>query len=590
MKKAALSFLLIFFLTASFLGLSVQSISAESLGSAEIKCNPKDVSNERNPRPAQCNICTTAELLTPCCANSFKVFDKITYPKTGPKTIKDNWSGNVTIDPTQVKIPFVGKRNEEGIQWWEISKASENKYLADYLEGTNEYYRNYGNQTTITNYQGVLRKLTPFEYQNQLKRNLVLRVGNGEENQIHDYKIRYIGRLCWDTPFWMDAGRFVANWFIDKTVNNPLNKIVIAIKRGWAKFLGREEEINEKPTFQLSLPDVGHFCVYESLQEGAAGWIITKVNNFLGNLPDIGELKVKLEEFSRKTPGLVHVRSLDGEEAFLSEIVPPPDPSEEKYRDNPSQYAKDFLRWKKRDGGKWYQLWQATPMLSREDTQGEIDPYLAKEHKDDSFEVEEEAKVEAVPHLARLYEGSQIIHQILNPKDEEIEMFKSEEIAKTTPPYTCLVEDYFLADESGDGLCCEKITTELTAWEEFENEYYDECVLTASPSASCKDKGEKEVSRAFGVNLNHPYLDEIWSYTTYDKSAGFFNIFRPYGVPAFEDIAAADIISYSYNPKGLKQTGEVSPRQGLFFFPHLGGVQKAKEYVVNEALWPYKKD
>jgi len=157
------------------------------LGPADVNCTPyENVSPERNPRPAQCNICNVTELLTPSCATSFSVFDKITYSKMESEIIEKSWSGDVTVDPTQVKIPFVGKRNMEPetrwerlnpldtpdenakrwYQFWEIPNADENKYLADYLEGTNEYYRNYGNQTTITNYQGVLRKLTPSEYQN----------------------------------------------------------------------------------------------------------------------------------------------------------------------------------------------------------------------------------------------------------------------------------------------------------------------------------------------------------------------------------------------------------------------------------------
>ena len=66
---------------------------------------------------------------------------------------------------------------------------------------------------------------------------------------------------------------------------------------------------------------------------------------------------------------------------------------------------------------------------------------------------------------------------------------------------------------------------------------------------------------------------------------GFFNIFRPQSFPAFEDIDAAQAVSY-LSPDF--EAEEIAPNQGLFFFPHLGGIQKAKEWVVNQALKPYQ--
>ena len=119
-------------------------------------------------------------------------------------------------------------------------------------------------------------------------------------------------------------------------------------------------------------------------------------------------------------------------------------------------------------------------------------------------------------------------------------------------------------------------------------ELFSELKETLQTVHECSQGGEAEVSRAFGVNLKLPYLDEIWSYTA-NANGGFFNIFRPYGTPTFEDIDAAQTISYSYNPKGLTINGEVSPQEGLFFFPHLGGIETAKEWVVNQSLWPYEE-
>jgi len=571
MKKAALFFLLIFFIIFSFSKFGVQSIFAKSLGPAEVECDPGETSLERDPRPAKCNLCDKEAPLTPFCATSFEVFDEIEYRKNEGEIIKEDWTGNVTIDPTEIKIPFVGKRNMEEetlFQFWEISNASEEKYLADYLEGTDEYYRNHGNKTTLTNYQGILRKLTPFEYQNQLKKQLITRA---QEKEIHDYKIKYIGRFCWDFPFWLDATKFVGEEIVDFVNRETVNKIIA--------FFSHILNYENPPEIKLDIPDIGHYCLYASLQEGTPGWFVAKTSDFIEKAPIIGDIYKGLTELSQKIPGIVHIYTGKTEEENLSEIIPPPNPNEEKYQEDFLKYKEDFLEWKNRDEGEWYRLWQATPMLSREDIQGKIDPYLAYEHPEDTFEVEE-AKIEAVPHLARLYEGSQIISQILTPKGKEIEMVKTPEISKTTPPYACFKENYLLANEDGDELCCQEITGKLVAQEEFDNPFYDECILSASPSASCNDPAEKDVSRGFGVNLYHPYLDEIWSYTA-NANGGFFNIFRPHSYPVFDDIAAADTVSYSYDP-------DVSPQKGLFYFPHLGGVQKAKEYVVNEALRPKK--
>jgi len=586
---------------------SLTLITYPVLAVVDPECKPDKVSSERDPRPAPCNVCNTTDLLTPSCATSFEIFDKVEYNpiKEGPMVKKD-WEGTITVNPEEIKIPFVGMKNKDSVAWWEISNASENEYLADYFEGTNEYYRNYGNQTTITNYQGVLRKLTPFAYQNQLKKKLITRA---EEGSIHNYKIKYIGRLCWDTPFWIDAGKFVFEKMAQLVTDFTANKILA--------FFSHLFKLDEPPKLEINLPDIGHYCLYASIQEGAAGWFTVKANEFIADKLLIGDLYKGLLKFSQEIPGLVHVYLYETVDEYNlkdflveSEKRIPPDPSDKDYQ-------KKFLEWKEKDGGKWYRLWQATPMLSREDTQGEISPYLAKEHKEDT-DLEftsEEAKLESVPHLARLYEGSQIISNLLTPAGEKkIEMVKTEEIPETTPPNTCFKENYLPGNNEGDTLCCEPIKATFKAVEEFENPDYQKCqealnkvknplaiaetlaregqsgvtkALTTLSEECLKDR-EKEVSRGIGVNLKHPYLDEIWSYTA-NANGGFFNIFRPYGVPPFEDIAVAQTVKYSYDPGGFTSNGEASPQEGLFFFPHLGGVQKAKEYVVNQALWPYEE-
>jgi hypothetical protein len=489
------------------------------------ECNPNWVT-VFNTRPAPCNVCYITDLLTPSCATSFNAYNNITYLKNEGEIIKRDWDGTVQIDASEVKIPFVGKESE----------ASEVKYLADYLEGTNEYYGNYENQNTITNYQGVLRKLTPIGYQNQVKKELITRA---EKEIVHNYEVKYTDRFCWSASLLVEIADFTIETIIEKLANT----------------LGFK-----KPHW----PDITQYCLYET-----SPWDWLEKNSI---------------QFAFKfIPSFIIEKAIkDGGIVNLIELKPPPDPNEEDYQEK-------YLEWKNLEDGLWYRLWQAAPMLSREDTPGEIDPYLAIEHEEDKFEItNESATVEKVPHVARLYESSQIISQTLTPKGKGVEMVKTPTIPETTPPFTCFKEKY-IPVEDGDNLCLSNpITATLNATEEFSNPDYPCPELKLDPETQlyilnpdCLEKVEKDVSRGIGVNLYHPYLDEIWSYTA-NANGGFFNIFRPYSYSAFEDIDAAAELTYSFT------SGEVSPEKGLFFFNHLGGIQTAKKWVVNEALWPYK--
>ena len=512
------------------------------------ECNLE--AHDRDSRPAPCNICHTTDLLTPSCATAFNAYDGVEYKRNegegAEHWIERDWGGTVNVDPTRITIPFVGKKGSE----------NEQQTLADYFEGTNEYYYNYGNQNLITNFQGILRKLTPMEYQDQLKKQLVKQAS---EETIHNYKVEYIGRLCWDVPFWVDAAKYLMEKFV------------------------------------LDLPDATHYCLFEDLKNHPGDWLIIKayrMTSFISNLiplPD-GKNFQTMTEWISSLPGMLHYSYTKGAESNLSQLANrlPPDPNEENYQEK-------FLAWKEADGGKWYKLWQATPMLSREDTPGEIHPYLGEENPEDKFEIKnEDATIEKVPHLERLYEASQKANQLLIPAGQEIEMPASPSISESTPPYSCLKEDYILGPE-GDSLCCQEISAELTAKEKFKNPKYEECIygficpdgrtnlnFPGPCNPSCLKTEEYGVSRGIGVNLFHPYLDQIWAYTA-NPGGGIFNIFRPYEIPPFEDIDAADTISYKYDH------GEASPQEGLFYFNHLGGIQRAKEWVVNKALWPYEK-
>jgi hypothetical protein len=257
-------------------------------------------------------------------------------------------------------------------------------------------------------------------------------------------------------------------------------------------------------------------------------------------------------------------------------------------------------------------------MVSREDERGEIKASVEEPNKIVIDRENDDRQVEKVPHLARLYETSNIINQLLIPSTSK-ETENQEEITNTdSSPIACFKENYLPANGEGDTLCCNTaIDAQLAG--EFENPYYEQCNVelgklkskcanlkggmnTSTPIskelkeaitncdkelndliAECGTSTE-EISQEIEMNLTHPYLALIWQNTTKPDS-GLFNIFRPNGTPVFEDMDAASTIKYGSTEAEV----DVSPSEGLFYYPHLGGVQKAKEQIVNQTLWPYKK-
>jgi len=536
-------------------------------------CDPGNhPSREGVSRTNPGDACSKTESQANSCATSFTIFDEVTYSKMDPrKTIEETTDGVVTIDATKVTIPFVGFSTGE----------DENKYIADYFEGTNEYYANYHNQNLITNYQGILRKLTPSTYQDQLKKEMVERLGYSleygaeskealqkglltteqREKIINDYTLKYTGRICWQAPFWAEA-------------------LKTLIK-----------------TMGVNLPDITNYCIFES-DSGPTSWIV-RIRTLIS--PFVPE---ETEKWLSRLPGMFHVEYQKGVKANLSVFLNKENlPNEESLppETDDKDYIKKYLSWKKRDAGflgnigPWYKLWQVIPLVSREDSVGYMEPEQgANKNPKDIFEyadiISEEARITNVPHLARLNELTKNIGQLLLPYQHEIEIVEAPEDSSGQ-----CIKEALTTNNAADWVTDKIMKLSLKANEEFTNPYYDQCwaqlqKYTTSydpndyPPLSCFSRAEHEVSRGIDVKLKHPYLNPIWGYTAAPNS-GMFNLFRPYGEPTFEDIEAVSYqpINYSYIP------GSVSPQQGYFYYPHLGGLQRAKEWTVNQALWPYEK-
>jgi hypothetical protein len=577
-----------------------------------LTCTPGNSDEERVSRPNQCEPCNLTDNLSSSCATSPTVKSTVTYSRgagddEAPHCIEESWGGTVTMDLSEVSIPFVGKSGQE----------DETKYLADYLEGTAEYYTTYFNAEGFlasfnpftkagpywlsgVNYAGALRKLTPMAYQNQLKEDMVGRAQDSlnpedpskknslEEGKIHDYSLNYIGRLCWDAPFWAD---------------------ILAAFAGRIGVPGAE-----------IVAKIHHYCFFSK----KGGWfsLSALVDDELINF-----IKTAFSLMNLSPVNLVTYWEEEGVRGKLSDLAGhfPPDPNEE-------DYEKKWQEWKEKDDGKWFRLWKVVPMVTREDTPGYLEPYLGWRPEDKPDDKNFEDKIEQVPHVARLYEASQILQGMLIPyvstppatsqnplslanEDAQVLSASTDEscgLAAPAPVPPC--QTPILTDTNpNDTLCCqESISVGFTAVDRFSNPDYESCraegitcttIPDCLPSAlnnycqschdPCDDTREQEVQRQIGLNVYHPYLDDIWNQTANAESGGIFNLFRPAGYPKFTDIDAADEIIYSYSGDGsFKPTDGTDDKpksiSGQFHFKHLGGVQLGKEWLT-KALTPYKQ-
>jgi len=720
-------------------------------------CNPQS-SGERDSRPDACDPCNKTSYKTYSCATSFTVYDTVSYEKREggpdePYCVEKDWGGMVVIDPSSTTIPFVGYKGEG------VSDKSEYEqlYLADYFEGTHEYYQDYSQYwLDWVNHAGVYRKLTPSGYQDELKKEMVERaqktvLSGGElmPGGVHDYNVSYKGRLCWDLPFLVDAFLAFASSYLD-------NRVIELFK------------------------NKAHSCAYSS--------------DLIPFSLDLKTLSTAIDTFNQIVPfDFLKISTwghLDDEVTTLTQLDGhfPPDSSEENY-------LKKWQEWKASEGGKWFNLWSAVPMFSRNDTPGEIAPYIGVKSADQPKYVDIE--IEKVPHLARLFEETLELNELLLPQGtagapkfaqnkEEKETFlasaenkvlsqevetdsypSKETTASTTKTIKVLGEKTYLAQGEGEGcfhlqaysdisfsgdkksalifitvnfvsdggdghiwlhtngnltgkniwnlnndgptfsygpgftgspwpanlgdvfsvnfdamvsnspychdardsitctfdfnaegsivtncgpgeglenevceiwgprpvadcfkdaikdtndndnLCCEPIRIPLAAVDAFINKDYTPCdavgeydckshQVEVTPGVyetifdcknHCYDTITEEVNRRFGINLAHPYLNEIWNLSTNNETFGIFNIFRPAEIPPFEDLDASSEISYSYcreyvyvpllNIYVCLGQGQISPETGEFYFNHLGGVQKAKEWVTTKVLMPY---
>lgn len=366
--------------------------SATSNGGVNENCNPGSL-GDRTSRPNECQVCNKTPKMTNACATTMEVTDKVSWQRKdgdicsvspNPRTVQTTWGGDITLDYSDVTIPFVGKKGLENGQA-RPPKQGENGYLADYFDGTSGYYKDYNKYwLDVVNYSGVLRKLTPMVYQDRLKIKMVtrvnqsLRTATNFEGKVHDYRVTVKSRYCWDAPFWLDLMRAIFARV------NPLR-------------LGGV----------ISAVDINHFCLFD---DGAQRLAVDAVATLINGFNIVSPLKIP-------------TRIIKGGQMKISEFNGHLPPS----LDDPD-YIRKYDEWRNkniRDNflgifdtaiGPWGRFWEAIPMTSRENTEGKITPYLAAKTGDTLKITDDTSKknqTTKVPHVARLYESSFLINQIL---------------------------------------------------------------------------------------------------------------------------------------------------------------------------------
>jgi len=547
-------------------------------------CN---VNNPGDPdsRPVPCDACNQTDLLTPSCATAFTVNDYITYlrgdadffcPGEEPKDawVERSWGGIVTIDPSDTTIPFVGKKGME----------DEKKYLADYFEGTGFYYSspydfsNAAEMRRLLMESGVWRKLAPLKVQDEYKKAMVDRAirsatGGLEENVIHDYLIEYNGESALLSEF---KGHYPPEDLqerVDWAKNTKWGRLWAAVP-----MFSREDTVGYIYPYLGAKPDDN----FEIMNPNAQ---IEKVPH-LARLYEISQALNKLlnsvKEEASQTQANLGTTIASAQEKVLGEKTDPGLII--------AQAAPDFPY-----GCKWY---YSTNEKDPTDCSCMASGTCRGEHGgccpphgfwgvcgwDDC-----QPQVRCPNPPDNGCPAAWIVGGPLTPEGHECNF-------RDPLPVDACVRESISDTNPNDDLCCSPISILLTGTDRFPNPEYEKCQQEPSTCRliagcvptpdndciTCQDPCDetvtREVSRQVGVQLVHPYLQQIWEYST-ENLQGFFNHFRPSQTTEFEELDAHSSLFYDYS------SGSVTPPGGYFYFPYLGGIQKAKEWVV-QALNP----
>lgn len=577
-----------------------------------LNCDVLNAGNNTS-RPVPCEDCNRTNNLTSACANSFIVKDEVTYrhnegtfcPYEGGKwMVEKSWSGTVVVDPQGVSIPFVGKKGEE----------SEQNYLADYFEGTGFYYKppydlsKKEDQQRAFREAGVFRKLAPQETQDQMKKAMVRRVIESKTNsfkmdKIRDYLVSYNNESA-------RLSEFGANFPPEKKDDPNGTQREAWLKTKWGRLwpavpmFTREDTPGEVipylggfPQDQFEIKDekatiekVPHLARLYEVSRAINQILLPAVQNSAGNSEVIkSPIIASFLEDSRKV--------LLAQEGCKNCLVP--------------NIVNPYV-----SGGLLRFTLSVCPTCSGYGTVGDVymgacgNPDQVHSVRPSCFSSDNEAisspiriscpgtaticaAIRANRDVDESCQGQTISTSCTVNVDAQCNVVSSNCGVAPPPAPRCDLGNPYPVDKCektplsgpGDTLCCSPIEVNLQATDLFENTQYEKCeydpITGILLNPSCHDVEITEVNRQIGVALSHPYLKEIWNYTA-NNIKGFFNIFRPDKIPKFSPDEASGRVKYNYSSNSGKASFE--PAEGDFFFPFLGGVQKAKEQVIQTLL------
>jgi len=590
-----------------------------------IACNSNVLEDPLTCRPAKCDSCSRTDLLTPACASNFTINDSVEYLKShydemcnDNPWIKAEWSGTITIDPNQTKVPFVGFKD--------CKENCEQKYLADYFIGTAYYTpqvdlevcKKDPNSTTCQDALrniflrgGVFPKLAPLEIQDDLKRQMVQRANSQE---VHNYQVSYSGKSATLTEF-------TSHLKPNKSDFDNFDEYKIEYDN-WTKEDGGK--------WYTLWPAIPMFSLEDTPGE---------INPILGKRPaDTFNKQIQIEQ----VPHLARLYEVTNE---LQKLLSPlaltiqTKPSAMQINNNNILTS---VTTPESESGIWQNKNQNNQIyaLTHEEIdniyQGEVladqasnFPYGCKYYYSTNPDNPQDCscmnnrKPDGEPECRGEHGGCCPAHGwwgicgwsdcqpearcpggppshgcpmvwIINPP---VEPPQPAPVCGLSGPKTvpnCSKQDALVDTNPNDTICCKDMKMSFTGVDTFVNTHYKEwqdcnagcddklakglIIPESNCWANCDGTVSQEVSREMAVNLQHPYLKEIWQQTASDS--GVFNIFRPQTAEKFKDKPASSKIKYDYKNKKSPQGGYANPSEGDFYFPYLGGIELAKEWVL----------
>lgn len=582
--------------------------------------------DQKTSRPVPCEDCNRTNDLTSSCAQSFQINDQVKYRRgdsnnscEGNIWVEKNWEGTVSVDPKGVIIPFVGKKGDENRQ----------KYLADYFEGTCPYYGDnspcpsdpttedvLGGKSPI----GIWQYYAPRELQDSFKKEMVRRAIESKSNnlkldKIRDYVVNYKGdslklsefdghfpptevedpdgkkRLAWENTRWGILWPAVPMFTREDTPGKIVPYLGAGIKDSF--------EIQDKDTTTI-----------EKVPHLARLFEVTKaINQLLMPAPqtdNTGSIDGPIIASSKENPSkeVTLLAEASCQKCLVPNIV------------DPYVFA----------GNLHYTLSICFSCMG-DSTVGDGtvgDVYMGacgnanQVHSvsPNCFSSSHESVAPPVPiscpgtasicastranrDVNESCKGQFISTNCQVSVDANCKVISSTCGAAPPPKPICGLPKPQPVDTcekpsitgQGDTLCCSEIVAKVSATDQFINASPASCSTCIydpitggfiDPGCdACNDILTQDVTRKVGVSLSHPYLKTIWDNTT-NIADGFWNIWRMGDTPKFESTDASSRVKYNYTSASGKAS--LNPNEGDFYFPYLGGIQRAKEQVIKTIL------